>query len=182
MVFSVQLRELDRATRGRRGEEHVTLSCESEEPLSATGSEQVTCTDVVFGAGPQRHRRLTQASDSSSKRVADGPAQRLLRAQGFAASLLRTPQVLGTTQNSTGVALDSTGVALCAAKRGVILLPGLGNNDADYATLAAYLAAEQGLVVRVAPVARIDWSRNALALSDSNWWKGTLKPRPAVDW
>jgi len=31
-------------------------------------------------------------------------------------------------------------------------------------------------------VGRPDWSRNAAALTDLNWWKGTLKPRPAVDW
>lgn len=31
-------------------------------------------------------------------------------------------------------------------------------------------------------VGRADWSRNAGALTDINWWKGTLKPRPAVDW
>lgn len=31
-------------------------------------------------------------------------------------------------------------------------------------------------------VNRSDWSRNAGALTDMNWWKGTLKPRPAVDW
>eukprot|EP00775_Hariotina_reticulata_P011612 gene11612-11756_t len=31
-------------------------------------------------------------------------------------------------------------------------------------------------------VGRADWSRNAAALTDMNWWKGTLKPRPAVDW
>ena len=39
-----------------------------------------------------------------------------------------------------------------------------------------------GMVVEVAPIERIDWSRNALALTDPNWWRGTLKPRPAVDW
>lgn len=31
-------------------------------------------------------------------------------------------------------------------------------------------------------VGRADWSRNGSALTDTNWWKGTLKPRPAVDW
>jgi hypothetical protein len=31
-------------------------------------------------------------------------------------------------------------------------------------------------------ISRLDWSRNAAALADVNWWKGTLKPRPAVDW
>jgi triacylglycerol esterase/lipase EstA (alpha/beta hydrolase family) len=31
-------------------------------------------------------------------------------------------------------------------------------------------------------VGRADWGRNAAALTDMGWWKGTLKPRPAVDW
>lgn len=31
-------------------------------------------------------------------------------------------------------------------------------------------------------VGRADWGRNGSALTDVNWWKGTLKPRPAVDW
>jgi hypothetical protein len=34
----------------------------------------------------------------------------------------------------------------------------------------------------LAQIGRPDWSRNAAALTDMNWWKGTLKPRPAVDW
>lgn len=38
------------------------------------------------------------------------------------------------------------------------------------------------MAVKTAAVSRPDWSRNAAALTDSNWWKGTLKPRPAVDW
>lgn len=65
--------------------------------------------------------------------------------------------------------------------RGIIILPGLGNNSADYDGLAAQLRAK-GVAVAIAPVARIDWSRNAAALTDGNWWRGTLKPRPAVDW
>jgi len=65
--------------------------------------------------------------------------------------------------------------------RGVLILPGLGNNAADYDDLAARLRA-RGLGVAVAPVSRLDWSRNAAALSDADWWRGTLRPRPAVDW
>ncbi|PNW80345.1 hypothetical protein CHLRE_07g313550v5 [Chlamydomonas reinhardtii] len=66
-------------------------------------------------------------------------------------------------------------------RRGVLLLPGLGNNAADYGPLAAKLEA-RGMAVEVAQVTRPDWGRNAAALTDVNWWKGTLKPRPAVDW
>ncbi|KAG2496478.1 hypothetical protein HYH03_005304 [Edaphochlamys debaryana] len=38
------------------------------------------------------------------------------------------------------------------------------------------------MAVEVAPVSRLDWSRNAAALTDPSWWQGKLKPRPAVDW
>jgi hypothetical protein len=69
----------------------------------------------------------------------------------------------------------------CSASRGVLILPGLGNNSADYDDLAAKLRA-MGAAVEVASVSRPDWSRNAAALTDGNWWRGTLKPRPAVDW
>ncbi|PNH05599.1 hypothetical protein TSOC_008106, partial [Tetrabaena socialis] len=65
--------------------------------------------------------------------------------------------------------------------RGVLILPGLGNNAADYGPLAAQLEA-RGMAVEVAQVTRPDWSRNAAALVDPNWWRGTLQPRPAVDW
>lgn len=66
-------------------------------------------------------------------------------------------------------------------QRGVIILPGLGNNQADYTALSAQLEA-RGYAVETVPIARIDWSRNAAALTDPNWWRGTLQPRPAVDW
>lgn len=65
--------------------------------------------------------------------------------------------------------------------RGVLILPGLGNNAADYNDLADLLRG-RGLAVATAGVARPDWSRNAAALTDGDWWRGTLKPRPAVDW
>lgn len=29
---------------------------------------------------------------------------------------------------------------------------------------------------------RLDWARNAAGLADVNWWRGTLSPRPTVDW
>ncbi|EFJ41234.1 hypothetical protein VOLCADRAFT_107781 [Volvox carteri f. nagariensis] len=65
--------------------------------------------------------------------------------------------------------------------RGVLILPGLGNNAADYGPLAVQLEA-RGMAVEVAQVTRPDWSRNAAALADPDWWKGCLKPRPAVNW
>ncbi|GFH08997.1 uncharacterized protein HaLaN_04053, partial [Haematococcus lacustris] len=68
-----------------------------------------------------------------------------------------------------------------SSPRGVLLLPGLGNNAQDYQHLAKLLH-QRGLTVSIAPVARPDWSRNAAALTDLAWWQGQLKPRPAVDW
>jgi NAD(P)H-hydrate repair Nnr-like enzyme with NAD(P)H-hydrate epimerase domain len=50
------------------------------------------------------------------------------------------------------------------AQRGVLILPGLGNNAADYTKLAGLLQ-EKGMAVQVAQVERIDWSRNAAALT-----------------
>jgi hypothetical protein len=66
-------------------------------------------------------------------------------------------------------------------ERGVLILPGLANNAADYAELAENLR-QRGLAAQVVQVGRADWGRNAAALTDSNWWKGTLRPRPAVNW
>ena len=66
-------------------------------------------------------------------------------------------------------------------RRRVVILPGLGNCDADYAELASLLRSK-GAAVRVARVARIDWARNAAGLLLPEYWKGTLKPRPTVDW
>lgn len=50
--------------------------------------------------------------------------------------------------------------------RGVLILPGLGNNAGDYKQLSAALE-QQGFTTAVAEVSRLDWSRNAAALTDS---------------
>jgi len=63
----------------------------------------------------------------------------------------------------------------------VIILPGLGNNASDYNKLASDLQ-QRGFQVHTAAVRRIDWARNAAGLLDTNYWKGTLQPRPTVDW
>ncbi|PSC73077.1 alpha beta-hydrolase [Micractinium conductrix] len=73
------------------------------------------------------------------------------------------------------------GAPAAAPSRAVVILPGLGNNAKDYAPLAGLLA-ERGLHVEVAPVARLDWARNAAGLRYAEYWQGTLKPRPTVDW
>lgn len=41
---------------------------------------------------------------------------------------------------------------------------------------------QRGLKVDVARVSRLDWFRNAAGLLDVNYWRGTLEPRPTVDW
>jgi alpha-beta hydrolase superfamily lysophospholipase len=86
-----------------------------------------------------------------------------------------------TTTQPTAATYHTTQNKNSAPTRGVVILPGLGNNAADYARLADQLRA-RGLDVAVAQIARPDWGRNALALADAAWWRGTLQPRPAVDW
>ncbi|KAM5554374.1 hypothetical protein ABKV19_022648 [Rosa sericea] len=64
--------------------------------------------------------------------------------------------------------------------RPAVLLPGLGNNSADYKKLEITLRG-YGVSTVVAKVARIDWLRNAAGLVDPNYWRGTLSPRPVLD-
>ncbi|XP_062224175.1 uncharacterized protein LOC133922736 isoform X1 [Phragmites australis] len=73
--------------------------------------------------------------------------------------------------------------ATVASPRPAVILPGLGNNTGDYARLAATLRDDHGLPAAVvARVARPDWLRNAAGLVDANYWRGTLRPRPVLDW
>ncbi|KAB2005224.1 hypothetical protein ERO13_D11G237100v2 [Gossypium hirsutum] len=65
--------------------------------------------------------------------------------------------------------------------RPAVILPGLGNNTGDYKKLEFTLQ-EYGVPTVVAKVSRIDWLRNAAGLVDPNYWKGTLQPRPVLDW
>ena len=41
---------------------------------------------------------------------------------------------------------------------------------------------DRGLAVGTAQITRFDWLRNAAGLLDINYWRGTLQPRPTVDW
>ncbi|XP_078437931.1 alpha/beta-Hydrolases superfamily protein [Wolffia australiana] len=66
--------------------------------------------------------------------------------------------------------------------RPVIILPGLGNNSGDYEGLVAELKSRGVPSVVVAKVSRVDWLRNAAGLLDGNYWRGTLSPRPILDW
>ncbi|KDP39608.1 hypothetical protein JCGZ_02628 [Jatropha curcas] len=65
--------------------------------------------------------------------------------------------------------------------RPAVILPGLGNNTADYQKLEVTLK-EYGVPTVVAKVSRFDWFRNAAGLVDPNYWRGTLQPRPVLDW
>ncbi|KAH7387755.1 hypothetical protein KP509_16G039500 [Ceratopteris richardii] len=76
---------------------------------------------------------------------------------------------------------DGESRVISSKNRPVVILPGLGNNTADYNELKASLM-ERGLSVTVAQVSRPDWLRNALGLLDRNYWSGTLSPRPVLDW
>ena len=61
-------------------------------------------------------------------------------------------------------------------------LQGLGNNSSDYLKLEATLKENYGVPTVVAKVSRLDWLRNAAGLVDPNYWRGTLRPRPVLDW
>ncbi|KAF7845075.1 GPI inositol-deacylase PGAP1-like protein [Senna tora] len=66
--------------------------------------------------------------------------------------------------------------------RPAVILPGLGNNSGDYQKLIQTLNDKYGVPTVVAKVSRIDWLRNAAGLVDPNYWRGTLRPRPVLDW
>ncbi|KAG6593743.1 hypothetical protein SDJN03_13219, partial [Cucurbita argyrosperma subsp. sororia] len=66
--------------------------------------------------------------------------------------------------------------------RPAVILPGLGNNSGDYDKLRLILQKRYGVPSVVVKVSRIDWLRNAAGLLDPNYWRGTLRPRPVLDW
>ncbi|XP_076893470.1 uncharacterized protein LOC143545459 [Bidens hawaiensis] len=79
--------------------------------------------------------------------------------------------------DSSSTSLSSSSVTY----RPAVILPGLGNNTGDYQKLALTLEG-YGVSTVVAKVSRIDWLRNAAGLVDPNYWRGTLQPRPVLDW
>ncbi|XP_002451473.1 uncharacterized protein LOC8069918 [Sorghum bicolor] len=80
-------------------------------------------------------------------------------------------------------AIANAGATAPATARPAVILPGLGNNTGDYARLAAALRDDHGLPAAVvARVTRPDWLRNAAGLADASYWRGTLRPRPVLDW
>ncbi|KAH9321197.1 hypothetical protein KI387_015836, partial [Taxus chinensis] len=58
---------------------------------------------------------------------------------------------------------------------------GLGKSAGDYQQLASSLEAK-GVRTFVAEISQLDWLRYASGLLDGNFWKGTLCPRPLLDW
>ncbi|KAL9226793.1 hypothetical protein vseg_002564 [Gypsophila vaccaria] len=76
---------------------------------------------------------------------------------------------------------EAPGVSCSDTPRPAVILPGLGNNTGDYQRLQVSLE-EYGIKSVVARVSRLDWFRNAAGLADLDYWKGTLRPRPVLDW
>ncbi|KAG6420240.1 hypothetical protein SASPL_116762 [Salvia splendens] len=83
---------------------------------------------------------------------------------------------LSALLSSSNFKMQSPKLCLC-----LCLLQGLGNNTTDYQKLALILK-DYGVPTVTAKVSRIDWLRNAAGLLDSNYWRGTLRPRPVLDW
>ncbi|CAN6703784.1 unnamed protein product [Malus baccata var. baccata] len=82
---------------------------------------------------------------------------------------------------STSAFSQDTSSSSSSSYRPAVLLPGLGNNSTDYQKLELTLRG-YGVSTVVAKVSRIDWLRNAAGLVDPNYWRGTLSPRPVLDW
>lgn len=96
---------------------------------------------------------------------------------------VRVSRGRGVARRTTGRRLVSAAVAGpdTDPRPAVVVLPGLGNETSDYTAFALELE-QRGFSVTVAEVRRPDWLRNAAGLVDVNYWKGTLEPRPTVDW
>lgn len=95
------------------------------------------------------------------------------------ANSTQVPQLL--LQNHLCCSSSSNGPSSVFQPRPAIILPGLGNNSGDYLKLQAILEG-YGITSVIVNVSRPDWLRNAAGLLDLNYWKGTLRPRPVLDW
>ncbi|XP_030475050.2 uncharacterized protein LOC115692365 [Syzygium oleosum] len=82
---------------------------------------------------------------------------------------------------AAAAASSASAAAAAASCRPAVILPGLGNNAGDYGKLQLTLEGT-GVPSVVAKVSRLDWFRNAAGLVDPNYWRGTLRPRPVLDW
>ena len=88
---------------------------------------------------------------------------------------------IGRRSQGRSAAARRTAAAAAAAKPAVVILPGLGNCSEDYDAFKLELES-RGFCATVARVIRPDWLRNAAGLTSLSYWKGTLEPRPTVDW
>lgn len=64
----------------------------------------------------------------------------------------------------------------------MVILPGLGNAASDYTALAESLRRRGHSPVTVVPIQRWQWALNALGFFTADYWRGTLQPRPLLDW
>ncbi|XP_068651127.1 uncharacterized protein [Aristolochia californica] len=99
--------------------------------------------------------------------------------------MLQTAGVFAQPQGSSQGLARSVGAhsqsAQTTASRPAVILPGLGNNSDDYQRLTLSLKG-YGVPIVVPKVSRVDWLKNAAGLLDASYWRGTLRPRPVLDW
>ncbi|XP_024518499.1 uncharacterized protein LOC9662278 [Selaginella moellendorffii] len=91
------------------------------------------------------------------------------------------PMVCTQSSHIVGCLASPSNNGHLTQRQSTVILPGLGNNTGDYAPLSSALRSK-GFPVKVLKVSRLDWLRNAAGLLDGNYWRGTLKPRPVLDW
>ncbi|KAJ9185687.1 hypothetical protein P3X46_005287 [Hevea brasiliensis] len=96
-------------------------------------------------------------------------------------ALALSPYHFNVRYSSSSFPSAPTGHPISTTVRPAVILPGLGNNTGDYQKLKVTLN-EYGVPSVVAKVSRFDWFRNAAGLVDPNYWRGTLRPRPVLDW
>lgn len=94
---------------------------------------------------------------------------------------ISSPNIFSCCSAISCQAESSLTTTTATAIRPAVILPGLGNNTNDYEKLALILKG-YGVPTAIAKVSRIDWLRNAAGLLDTNYWRGTLQPRPVLDW
>lgn len=128
--------------------------------------------------------RFVRTTPSSSRRqracVSDVLSTRASRMSGQTRPVAR-PALARRPCRALSAARLRASASASPPGRPLVILPGLGNSAADYASLAASLRS-RGWTVSVAPVSRADWLRNAAGVVDPAYWAGTLNPRPTVDW
>lgn len=155
---------------------------------SSTGQH---ATSQSAATGRLRHRVRSEAGGNG----ATGPAQQKTSQRG----VVILPGLGNSAADYAAIAADlkvtravlrRTCVVLCAML--LVVAPNSLWNIADInipfiinlRTRTHFLLPlqERGLAVEVARVSRPDWLRNAAGLTDISYWRGTLQPRPTVNW